>query len=109
MNQKVRGIVFALSGVLLLLGALLYVIHLSVAPYLFAVGAAGITVCYMSVPVVGLDLRHKRLHRFNIIAGILMVCASGFLCNRRSEWILLLTFAAIFQVYTAFVGGKKVE
>ena len=72
MNQKVRGIVFALSGVLLLLGALLYVIHLSVAPYLFAVGAAGITVCYMSVPVVGLDLRHKRLHRFNIIAGILI-------------------------------------
>ena len=70
MNQKVRGIVFALSGVLLLLGALLYVVHLSVAPYLFAVGAAGITVCYMSVPVVGLDLRHKRLHRFNIIAGI---------------------------------------
>lgn len=107
MNQQVRSWVFALSYILLLAGAMLYVVHWWMAPYLFAVGSAGVTVCYMSVPVVGMDLRHKRLHRFNVIAGILMVCASGFMFKERSEWILLLTVAAIFQVYTAFVGGKQ--
>lgn len=107
MNQQVRSWVFALSYILLLAGAILYVVHWWMAPYLFAVGSAGVTVCYMSVPVVGMDLRHKRLHRFNVIAGILMVCASGFMFKERSEWILLLTIAAIFQVYTAFVGGKQ--
>ncbi len=107
MNQQVRSWVFALSYILLLAGAMLYVVHWWMAPYLFAVGSAGVTVCYMSVPVVGMDLRHKRLHRFNVIAGILMVCASGFMFKERSEWILLLTIAAIFQVYTAFVGGKQ--
>lgn len=107
MNQQVRSWVFALSYILLLAGAMLYVVHWWIAPYLFAVGSAGVTVCYMSVPVVGMDLRHKRLHRFNVIAGILMVCASGFMFKERSEWILLLTVAAIFQVYTAFVGGKQ--
>ena len=107
MNQQVRSWVFALSYILLLAGAMLYVVHWWMAPYLFAVGSAGGTVCYMSVPVVGMDLRHKRLHRFNVIAGILMVCASGFMFKERSEWILLLTIAAIFQVYTAFVGGKQ--
>lgn len=107
MNQQVRSWVFALSYILLLAGAMLYVVHWWIAPYLFAVGSAGVTVCYMSVPVVGMDLRHKRLHRFNVIAGILMVCASGFMFKERSEWILLLTIAAIFQVYTAFVGGKQ--
>lgn len=107
MNQQVRSWVFALSYMLLLAGAMLYVVHWWMAPYLFAVGSAGVTVCYMSVPVVGMDLRHKRLHRFNVIAGILMVCASGFMFKERSEWILLLTIAAIFQVYTAFVGGKQ--
>lgn len=106
MNQQVRSCVFALSYIVLLLGAVLYVFQGWVAPYLFAVGAAGVTVCYMSVPVVGLDLRHKRLHRFNVISGILMICASGFMFKERSEWILLLTIAAIFQVYTAFVGGN---
>lgn len=107
MNQQVRSWVFALSYILLLAGAMLYVVHWWMAPYLFAIGSAGVTVCYMSVPVVGMDLRHKRLHRFNVIAGILMVCASGFMFKERSEWILLLTIAAIFQVYTAFVGGKQ--
>lgn len=107
MNQQVRSWVFALSYIMLLAGAMLYVVHWWMAPYLFAVGSAGVTVCYMSVPVVGMDLRHKRLHRFNVIAGILMVCASGFMFKERSEWILLLTIAAIFQVYTAFVGGKQ--
>lgn len=107
MNQQVRSWVFALSYILLLAGAMLYVVHWWMASYLFAVGSAGVTVCYMSVPVVGMDLRHKRLHRFNVIAGILMVCASGFMFKERSEWILLLTIAAIFQVYTAFVGGKQ--
>lgn len=107
MNQQVRSWVFALSYILLLAGAMLYVVHWWMAPYLFAVGSAGVTVCYMSVPVIGMDLRHKRLHRFNVIAGILMVCASGFMFKERSEWILLLTIAAIFQVYTAFVGGKQ--
>lgn len=107
MNQQVRSWVFALSYILLLAGAMLYVVHWWMAPYLFAVGSAGVTVCYMSVPVVGMDLRHKRLHRFNVIASILMVCASGFMFKERSEWILLLTIAAIFQVYTAFVGGKQ--
>lgn len=107
MNQQVRSWVFALSYILLLAGAMLYVVHWWMAPYLFAVGSAGVTVCYMSVPVVGMDLRHKRLHRFNVIVGILMVCASGFMFKERSEWILLLTIAAIFQVYTAFVGGKQ--
>lgn len=107
MNQQVRSWVFALLYILLLAGAMLYVVHWWIAPYLFAVGSAGVTVCYMSVPVVGMDLRHKRLHRFNVIAGILMVCASGFMFKERSEWILLLTIAAIFQVYTAFVGGKQ--
>ena len=80
MNQQVRSWVFALSYIVLLLGAVLYVFQGWVAPYLFAVGAAGVTVCYMSV--------------------------SGFMFKERSEWILLLTIAAIFQVYTAFVGGN---
>ncbi len=109
MNQRIRNWVFALSGALLLLGAMLYVIHWEMAPYLFAVGAAGITVCYMSVPVLGMDFRQKRLHRFNVLSGILMICASGFMFKERSEWILLLAISAVFQVYTAFVGGGKQE
>ena len=43
MNQQVRSWVFALSYILLLAGAMLYVVHWWMAPYLFAVGSAGWT------------------------------------------------------------------
>ena len=46
MNEKARTIVFNISALLLLAGAGLYLALPVAAPYLFAVGAAGITVCY---------------------------------------------------------------
>ena len=43
MNEKARTIVFNISALLLLAGAGLYLALPVAAPYLFAVGAAGIT------------------------------------------------------------------
>ena len=48
MNEKTRTIVFNLSALLLLVGAGLYLALPAVAPYLFAVGAAGYAVCQCS-------------------------------------------------------------
>ncbi|WP_102408062.1 hypothetical protein [Parabacteroides bouchesdurhonensis] len=107
MNQKVRTFLFNISGLLILAGAILYFIHWIAAPYLFAIGAAGYTVCYLTISVKEMDFRSRRLHRFNVISGILMVFASGFMFKDRTEWILCLTIAAILQVYTAFVSPKS--
>ena len=107
MNQSARNILFAVSGVCLLLGALLYLTKWIVAPYLFAVGAAGILVSYLTLPTDGMKFRQKRLHRFNILAGILMVIASALMFKGKIEWVLLLTISAVFQAYAAFVSGKE--
>ena len=78
-----------------------------VAPYFFAVGAAGILVCHLTYPTEGMEFRQKRLHRFNIVAGVLMVLASILMFRGKIEWVLILSIAAIFQLYAAFVGGKE--
>ena len=44
MNQQIRSIIFGVAGLLVLAGAILFLTHWAVAPYLFAVGAAGIPV-----------------------------------------------------------------
>lgn len=106
MDQRTRSIVFGATGLLVLAGVVLYLTRWSVAPYLFAVGSAGIALCYLTLPVKDLDFRRRRLHRFNVIAGLLMIVASGFMFNHRTEWILCLTIAAFLQVYTAFVSPK---
>ena len=49
MNEKARTIVFNISALLLLAGAGLYLALPVAAPYLFAVGAAGIAVSYLTM------------------------------------------------------------
>ena len=105
--KKIRTILFVVSACLVLVGAALYLTQWTVAPYLFAVGAAGIAVNYLTTPVGDLDFRGRRLHRFNVMAGFLMVVASGFQFNGRKEWVICLLIAAILQLYTAFVSPKK--
>ena len=105
--KKIRTILFAVSACLVLAGAALYLTQWQVAPYLFAVGAAGIAVNYLTTPVGELDFRSRRLHRFNVMAGFLMVVASGFQFNGRKEWVICLFIAAILQLYTAFASPKK--
>ena len=105
--KKIRTILFVVSSCLVLAGAALYLTQWTVAPYLFAVGAAGIAVNYLTTPVGDLDFRGRRLHRFNVMAGFLMVVASGFQFNGRKEWVICLLIAAILQLYTAFVSPKK--
>lgn len=106
MNTQIRSLVFALSGILVLAGAILYISQWVYAPYMFAVGAAGITVCYLTTPYKQLGFRRRRLHRFNIIAGILMIVASAFMFNGRMEWVACLFIAAILQLYSSFVNPK---
>ena len=107
MNQKVRTILFNIAAVLVLAGAGLYLTQWALAPYLFAVGAAGIAVSYLTLPVRDLDFRRRRLHRFNVFAGLLMIVASGLMFSHRTEWVLCLTISAILQVYTTFVTPKE--
>lgn len=107
MNQQTRSLVFSFSALCLLAGAVLYLTQWIYAPYLFAIGAAGTSVCYLTLPVKDMDFRRRRLHRFNIIASILMILSSGLMFSQRKEWILCLTIAAIFQLYTAFVSPKE--
>ena len=84
MNQQIRSIIFGVAGLLVLAGAILFLTHWAVAPYLFAVGAAGIAVCYLTLPVKDLDFRRRRLHRFNVFAGLLMIVSSGFMYALKS-------------------------
>ena len=106
MNQKIRSIIYGISCTLVIVGAVFYLTHWAIVPYIYAVGVAGVALSYLTTPIKGLSLRKRRLHNFDVIAGLLMIVSSGFMFNRRSEWIICLTIATILPVYTAFVTPK---
>lgn len=107
MNEKTRTIIFNISALLLLAGAGLYLALPVVAPYLFAVGAAGIAISYLTMSTREMDFRKRRLHRYNILAGLLCIFASALMFSGRKEWVICLTISALFQLYTAFVAPKE--
>ena len=86
MNEKARTIVFNISALLLL---------------------AGIAVSYLTMPTKDMDFRRRRLHRYNIFAGLLCIFASALMFSGRKEWVICLTISALLQLYTAFVAPKK--
>jgi hypothetical protein len=103
MNKQTRDLVFALSGIMALVGAVFYITHWLYSPYLFATGAAGITVCFMTVPYKDLDTRQRRLHRINVFAGIALILASIFMFRQNAAWIAFLLIASLLLLYTSFV------
>jgi hypothetical protein len=97
------------SGAMALAGAALYITDRIHAPYVFAVGAAGITVCFMTVPSKNSGFRHRRLHRINVLAGISMIASSIFMFRERMEWVVFLLIAALLMIYTSSVTPRADE
>lgn len=109
MNQSIRNYIFMFSAALVLGGAVLFLTHWLYAPYTFAVGAAGITVCYMTVPYKNLGFRSRRLHRINVMAGISLIASSVFMFREKMEWVVFLLIAALLILYTSFVSPRADE
>lgn len=107
MNSTTRSFLFAVSAILILAGSILYVSKPLIAPYLFAVGAAGYAISYLTISTKEMGFRKRRLHRYNILSGLLMIFASGLMFANRKEWVICLTIAALFQLYTVFVTPDK--
>ena len=107
MNNNIRALIYNFAAILVLISASLQFFKWSYAPYLFALGTAGIAICHLTAPYKALGFRKKRLQRFNIIASFLMIFSSTLMFKGDNEWVLCLFIAAILQLYTAFVTPKE--
>ena len=107
MNQKLRNTIFKLSCVFVLAGAALYITNWAYSPYLFAIGAAGVTLFYLTQPTEALNFRLRRLHRINIIAGTSMLASSVFMFRRSMEWVVFLLISALLILYTSFINPRN--
>ena len=107
MNEKARTIVFNISALLLLAGAGLYLALPVAAPYLFAVRGCPVYSLYLTMPTKDMDFRRRRLHRYNIFAGLLCIFASALMFSGRKEWMICPDHFSPASLYTAFVTPKK--
>lgn len=98
-----KTILFKISGVLILLSALLYMFYPAVAPWIMAFSVAVFSAITVTNPYPGKSIRGKRLFNLQILSCLLMIAATYLMFKNRSEWVLVMVAGAVFLLYSAFV------
>lgn len=109
---KTQSAIYALGGILLLLGAVLPVVPPAegIAPPVLAAGALMFSSMQMLARYDGKDPTVRRLRRQQVLGAIFLLLSAGLLCVhaagaawlRGNEWKMFLAIGAVFEVYTAF-------
>ena len=107
MNTQVRNFIFIFSGIMVVVGAILFITRWFYASYLFSAGSAGITLCFMTLPYQNLDFRQRRLHRINVLAGISLLGSSFFMMRQQMEWVVFTLISALLILYTSFFAKNR--
>ena len=78
-------------------------------PYVFAVGAAGMSVIRLITPYRGKNTRLRRLTLIELLATLMLLFASYLMFQDGNDWIVLLTISAFLQLYTSIVTPRERE
>lgn len=108
--KQILPALFTVGAVMVLVGAAVYITRWPAAPYVYTVGATLVALAQINErprvqnPVI------RRL-RFQQILGALLLVVAGalMLLTRGNEWIVCLTIAAIFELYTSIRIPQEME
>ena len=99
-----------MGGILLVIGAALYITRWVVAPYIYVVGSFMFGAMQMADRYEGSNFVIRRLRRQQVL-GALMLMLTGiamFVC-KYNEWIVCLLIACLLELYTAFRLPQELE
>ena len=110
MMKQIQKYIYIVGGILLVIGAALYVTRWVVAPYIYVVGSFRFGAMQMADRYEGSNFVIRRLRRQQVL-GALMLMLTGiamFVC-KYNEWIVCLLIACLLELYTAFRLPQELE
>ncbi|NLJ00949.1 MAG: hypothetical protein GX371_07360 [Bacteroidales bacterium] len=107
--RSIKDLFYRLSGILILLSALLYLFAPVIAPWIMAFSVALFTVLTITTPYPGKSIRGKRLYNFQILTCLLMIVATYLMFQHRNEWALAMIVGALFLLYSSIMIPKVLE
>ena len=106
--MNIKDIIFKASSMLVVVGAILPLfIFEEWVPYIFAIGAAGMSIIRLITPYRGKNTRLRRLVLTELLATLMLLFASHLMFKGGNDWIVLLTISAFLQLYTSIVIPKE--
>ena len=106
---KSKEIVYQISGIVILLSALLYLFLPSVAPWVMAVSVVAFSAATAFSPYPGKSIRGKRLFNFQVISCVLMMVAAYLMFRKNNLWVLSMLSGAIFLLYSGIMIPRELR
>lgn len=108
--KKIYNYIYMLGGILLVVGAALYITKWEAAPYIYIVGSFMFGAMQMADRYTGTNWMLRRLRRQQILgAVVLMITGVAMLVCKHNEWIMSLLVGCILELYTAFRIPQEYE
>lgn len=107
MKTNFKSIIFSASAFLVVVGAILPLFTTATwSLYIFAIGAAGMSVIRLITPYRGKNLRMRRLVLIELLATLMLLFVSFLMFSGGRDWVVLLTISALLQLYTSIMIGR---
>lgn len=101
--KKIIPALYAIGGIMALIGAAVYITGWTLAPYIYTVGATLFALAQLNTPYDGDNKNIKRLRRQQTMGSLFLVAAgAAMIYLQNNEWIMILTIGAVIQLYTSF-------
>lgn len=110
MMKQIQKYIYIVGGILLVIGAALYVTRWVVAPYIYVVGSFMFGAMQMADRYEGSNFVIRRLRRQQVLGALMLMLAgiAMFVC-KYNEWIVCLLIACLLELYTAFRLPQELE
>ena len=108
--KKIQLAIYILGGILLVVGAALYITKWAWVPYMYIAGSFMFGAMQMLDRYTGKNLVLRRLRRQQLLGAIaLMLAGVLMLVCEHNEWILSLFVGCLVELYTAFRIPQEYE
>lgn len=108
--KKLYSFIYMLGGIMLVVGAALYITKWVWAPYIYIAGSLMFGAMQMMDRYTGNNWIIRRLRRQQIVGAIaLMLTGVIMLVCKHNEWILCMLVGCLMQLYTAFRIPQEME
>lgn len=110
MKKKLYNLIYMVGGVLLVVGAALYITKWAGAPYIYLAGSFMFGAMQMLDRYTGTNWMLRRLRRLQVAGAIVLMGAGvAMLACKHNEWIMGLLVGCILELYTAFRIPQEYE
>lgn len=110
MKKRLFNVLYIVGGILLVMGAALYITKWVIAPYLYLAGSFMFGAMQMADRYTGTNWMLRRLRSQQILgAVVLMLSGIAMLVCKHNEWMVGLLIGCILELYTAFRIPQEYE